>query len=304
MKKAIVTGANGFIGKALARCLAERGVEVYAVVRRSAGHLQGLEKCNLVECDLAEYSELGKLLPKGADVFYHFAWTGSAGTLRGDEQVQLTNVQASCHAVRSAAQAGCKRFVFASSIMEYEVAELMKTSAQPSITTVYSTAKITANYMARAIAAQAGVEYIAAVISNIYGPGETSPRLINSSLRKMLRGERVSFSPGEQLYDFVYISDAVAMFAAVGEQGKTGRTYYIGNEHPRQLKSFLREMHQLAAPDTELGLGDLPFNGVSLTYQEFDTHSVYDDTDFRITTTFEQGVKKTLEWIKKQEESL
>lgn len=302
MKTAIVTGANGFVGKAVARQLAAQGVAVYAVVRRNAAHLDGLEGCRLIACDLADYAQLWQQLPPQADVFYHFAWTGSAGAARGDETVQLANVQASCDAVRSAARAECRRFIFASSIMEYEVAQLMKTAAAPAITTLYSTAKITANYMSRAVAAQAGIDYMAAVISNVYGPGEMSPRLINSSLRKMLHGERVSFSPGEQLYDFLYIDDAAAMFAAIGRSGRAGQTYYIGNPQPRKLKCFLQQMHDIAAPGTEWGLGDLPFQGVSLTYQEFDTHSVYRDTDFTPRTSFAQGIRNTLAWIKTQEE--
>ena len=46
------------------------------------------------------------------------------------------------------------------------------------------------------------------MISNIYGPGELSPRLVNTSIRKMLKGEHCAFSAGEQIYDFIYITDA------------------------------------------------------------------------------------------------
>lgn len=301
MKKAIVTGANGFVGKAVAQYLITQGVDVYAVVRKKATHLDGLEGCHMIECDLSDYKNLWKQLPQEADAFFHFAWSGSAGPARGDEHIQLANVQSSCDAVKSAALAGCKRFLFASSIMEYEVEKLMKTHIVPNITTIYSTAKITANYMARASAAQAGIEYISCVISNIYGPGEISPRLISSSLRKMMKGERTSFSSGEQLYDFIYITDAATMFYAIGKSGKPNQTYYIGNRHPRKLKDFLIEMHDIAAPHAEFGLGDLSFDGVSLTYHEFDTDSVYKDTNFVPQVSFAQGIQNTLAWIKETE---
>ncbi|MDE5873831.1 MAG: NAD-dependent epimerase/dehydratase family protein [Lachnospiraceae bacterium] len=57
---------------------------------------------------------------------------------------------------------------------------------------------------------------MSAVISDIYGEGESSPRLINSSIRKLLNNEETSFSTGEQMYDFVYIEDAARMFVGLG----------------------------------------------------------------------------------------
>lgn len=83
--------------------------------------------------------------------------------------------------------------------------------------------------MARAIAGSLGIDYIRAVISNIYGAGEKSPRLINTTIRKLLNGEHCAFSAGEQLYDFIYVTDAAKMFAALGDSGKSNKTYYIGD---------------------------------------------------------------------------
>ena len=44
MKKAIVTGANGFVGSALCKELAETGVEVIAVVRNPDSDISRIEK--------------------------------------------------------------------------------------------------------------------------------------------------------------------------------------------------------------------------------------------------------------------
>ena len=110
--------------------------------------------------------------------------------------------------------------------MEYETEVLMQTQLTPSINSLYCTAKIAADYMARAIAGSLGIDYIRAVISNIYGAGEKSPRLVNTSIRKLLNDERCAFSAGEQMYDFIYVTDAAKMFAALGDSGKKDTTYY------------------------------------------------------------------------------
>ena len=302
MKKAVVTGANGFVGTAVCMELSEHGVEVIAVVRNEKENIAAIENLPLlriVYADLTDFHLLDQMiLDRDVDVFYHFAWIGSAGPLRGDADVQMKNVQFSGDTVKACAAMGCKRFVFASSIMEYEIIATMATEATPAINTLYCSAKVAADYMVRTIAGNIGVEYIRAVISNIYGPNELSPRLVNTSIRKMLKGEHCSFSAGDQIYDFIYITDAAKAFYAIGEKGKANKTYYIGSQEPKPLKCFLRELRDCVDPNIEIGLGELPFNGISLTYTEFDINAVRNDTGFVPAVSFTEGVNNTVAWIK------
>ena len=302
MKKAIVTGANGFVGSAVCKELTETGVEVIAVVRNHDSDISRIEKLHgirIIYSDISDFINLADVISdRDIDVFYHFAWTGSAGNLRGDYDVQLDNVRYTCDSVKACSLLNCHRFVFASSIMEYEISSLMETENTPGINTLYCSAKVAADYMARAVAGKNEITFIRAVISNIYGPGETSPRLINTSLRKMLNDEHCAFSAGEQMYDFIYITDAAKAFAAVGEKGKTNKTYYIGSLNPKPLKSFLMEMRDCVDPDIEIGLGEIPFSGVSLSYNEFDIKAVKNDTGFVPEISFSEGINMTINWLK------
>ena len=305
MKKALVTGANGFVGTALCKALSQNNVEVIAIVRDQTENISGIDgikNLRIVYCDLTKFHELDTVIAdRDIDVLYHLAWVGSAGPLRGDYSVQLNNIRYSCETVEVCAKMGIPRFVFASSIMEYEIAAMMERDDTPSINTLYSSAKVSADYITRTLAGKLGVEYIRAVISNIYGPGELSPRLINTSIRKMLAGEHCAFSAGEQMYDFIYIDDAAQTFVEIGDKGKNNRTYYIGSLEPKPLKEFLIALRNQIDPQIQIGLGDLEFNGVSLSYKEFDIVAVKNDTGFEPATTFEDGVQKTIEWIKEHE---
>lgn len=302
MKKAIVTGANGFVGTALCKTLSADGIDVIAIVRNKEANTKGIKdipNLSIVYCDLSDFRNLANYIDdRDVDVFYHLAWVGSAGSLRGDSDVQIKNVQYTCDSIKACAEIECKRFIFASSIMEYEIEATMATDATPGINTLYCSAKVAADYMARTVAGSLGVDYVRAVISNIYGPGEMSPRLINTSLRKLLNGEHCAFSAGEQTYDFIYIDDAAKTFIAIAENGKSNRTYYIGSQNPKPLKEFLCEMRDVVDPSIEIGLGEIPFNGVSLTYKEFDVNAVKNDTGFVPKVSFKEGIKNTVEWIK------
>jgi len=302
MKKAIVTGANGFIGTALCAELSRQGVEVIAIVRdenENISNICDLPNLRIAYLDLAEFANMDAVIAdRDIDVLYHLAWVGSAGPLRGSDDVQLKNVRYTCDTVRACQKMNCKKMVFASSIMEYEIAAVMETDMAPGINTLYSSAKVAADYMARTIAADCGVDYVRAVISNIYGPGEVSPRLVNTSIRKLLNGEHCAFSAGEQTYDFIYIDDAAKTFVAIGDKGKANVTYYIGSQNPRPLKEFLLELRDVVSPNTELGLGEIPFGGVTLTYNEFDIYAVMNDTGFVPEVEFKEGIRRTTAWIK------
>lgn len=301
-KKAVVTGANGFVGAALCKELSECGYEVIAVIKDKMADMADIHNLNnvkIVYSDLSEFWNLADKIPdRHIDVFFHLAWIGSAGPLRGNYEVQIKNIQYTCETVKSCVELKCKKFVFASSIMEYEIVAFMMTAIKPEINTLYSSAKIAADYMARAIAAEVGIDYIRAIISNVYGPGEQSHRLINSSLRKLLSGQHCAFSPGEQIYDFIYISDAAKALRAIGEKGFSDKTYYIGSQEPKPLKNFLSEMRNQVDPEIKIGLGEIPYNGISLTYKEFDIDAIKNDTGFIPEVSFDEGIRKTISWIK------
>lgn len=305
MKKVVVTGANGFVGSAVCRALAARGVQILAIVKdekEDVSSILSLKGIQIFLCDMGCYDRLAQIIPdRDIDAFYHFAWIGVAGPLRGNDEAQMRNIRAVCDLLRACKAMHCGRFVFASSIMTYEVAAQIEAGRKPGIGTLYSSAKLAADYMAAAIAGELGIDYIRAIISNIYGPGERSPRLVNTSLRTWLRGEHCAFSAGEQMYDFIYVEDAAEAFCALGERGKPFTPYYIGSPAPRPLKEFLREMRDAVDPAIPLGLGERPFDGITLTYREFDVQALQRDTGFTPRVPFSEGIRRTLTWIRKEE---
>jgi len=305
MKKAIVTGANGFVGSNLVRELIRQEVQVLAV-----GHdnrFQNLPEDDRIlrlSLDMDDIIALeGKVSPGQYDTFYHFAWTGSAGADRTNETLQMKNVQWTCDCIRMAHQIGCNNFVCAGSIMEKEV--IATTFAQgnsPGPASIYGAAKLAAHCMAKPIANQVGINLIWAVITNAYGEGEVSPRFVNTTIRKIIRQEPLQFTAATQNYDFVHIADVARAFYCIGESGKANCEYLIGSSNARPLREFIQEMQQSLAPDAELQFGDIPFAGINMSLEEFDTSFTERDTGFRAEISFAEGVKRTMQWLQEVEE--
>ncbi len=244
--RAILTGATGFVGKYLAKYLLEQGYEVTLIVREPSKLLRELKKnVYIIQADMSDLKNLDNsdFNNKTFDYFFHFGWEGTSGTGRGDVNLQLNNVMHSVEAVRLAARLGCKRFINAGSIMEFEsICYMKENGAYPGLANIYSTAKFAADAMCKTVAADEKIDYINIIISNIFGPGENSRRLINVLLRKMMLNEPVELTEGTQLYDFIYIMDAVRGIVLAGTKGKSNTSYYLGNVEQLPLKDYMRAL--------------------------------------------------------------
>lgn len=307
MKKAIVTGANGFVGSYLVKELIKNNVKVISVVRNKDSNLELLPKCEsnkLIFCDLSQIEELATLISdRDIDVFYHFAWNGSAGHARADEILQVRNALWTVDSLRVAKELGCKKFIGAGSIMEKEtIAAVYADGTEPGLGYIYGTGKLTAHCMSKSIASDIGIDHIWAMITNAYGPGELSARFINTTIRKIINGEALQFTAATQNYDFVYVTDVARAFYYIGLKGKPFNSYTIGSSNAKPLKEFIFELQEELGPDLPLNFGNIPFTGIDMPLDSFSTESLERDTDFRAIVSFKDGVRYTMNWLKEMEE--
>ncbi len=306
MDRAIVCGGGGFIGSALVKALLAHGVETCAVVRPGffsgpeSFRLRGLD-APIIECDLRDIRELPERLPwRSADVFYQLAWEGLSGEKMLDYALQVQNVTWMMDAVVTAAQMGCGRFVGAGSISQDELKTPEGRAYQGDRHRIFRCAAQMCELMGPGVAAERGIDFIWPIISNVYGEGELTPRLITTLVRKLLRGEEMPLSGGTQSYDFIYLSDAAEAFYLIGEKGRTGRRYNIASGHVRRLREYLQEARDVIAPGTELLLGARPSGGVPLTAESFDIEALREDTGFCARVPFAEGIRRTAGWIKNE----
>ncbi len=300
MRKVIVTGANGFVGAALIKELIKNETEVIALGRE--GNTDNIPQSELVSFysfDLKNAFEIKeKLTCNDIDTFYHFAWAGVSGELRSDTRLQLDNAQWTVDCLKLSKEIGCKRFIYAGSIMEIETYKaLFNNGNKPGAGFIYGAGKLAAHAMCKAVAAQTGVDFISAVITNAYGVGDNSSRMLNSAIKKCISGEPPKFTAANQNYDFVYIDDAARAFRLIGEKGKPFCEYVIGSSNAGPLKQFLLEMKSEIAPDLDFIFGDIPFTGGNIPLKYFDCSKTEADTGFRAEISFREGIKRTRDWI-------
>ena len=304
MKKVILTGGAGFVGSAVIKELLQNDVKVWAVVRPgfssrlSMSRLAGLP-INYVECDLKDLRNLPAMLEeRDFDVWYQFAWDGLFGEELTDYHKQAANIVYMMNAITAAAFTRCRKFVGAGSVSQYELFMPADKNQEGDKHRVYKAAKMSCQYLGAGAAASQNIEFIWPIITNIYGAGEKSTRLINSMIRKLQNKEHQALSRGDQFYDFIYITDAAKAFRLIGEHGRENRNYIIAQGMAGPLRDFLNVVKDVVDPKAELGFGELAFNGYYLPKECYDITQLAEDTGFVPEITFEEGIRLTSDWIR------
>lgn len=300
MNSAIVTGANGFIGKAVCRALLKRNIDVYAVVRnKNSLHDISSPLLHIVEIDMSNYEKLVNVVPTNIDVFYHFAWEGASGAILSDYAQQIKNIKYTCDTLTLAHNIKCKKFIMAGTINELELVQFFKAEdITPRPACIYGISKLSCDLMCKTIAAKLGIKYNTAVIGSCFGPGDMSKRIHNIFISHMLNGTKPKLVQGDNLHDWIYIEDVANMFCAIGEYSINMKNYYIGHNQLKVLKNILFEVRDILNPGMELTFGEIK-DSFFIDYSLININSVYEDTGYECKSDFRECILNTAEWVKK-----
>ena len=299
MKRAIVTGPTGVIGTALVKKLIAENVEIYAVIRSTSKRINTIPNdalVHIIKCDINNLKELKSYIKEPCDAFFHLAWAGTEDPLnRFDMQLQTNNIQYSLDAVQSAVDLRCSVFVGAGSQAEYGTKSgIMRPNTFPEPVSGYGMAKLCAGQMTRYMCKQAGIRHIWPRILSVYGPGDGKQTLISSATRCMLAGEKLSMTAGEQLWDYLYSSDAADALYAMAEKGRDGAIYVLGSGKAIPLREYIETIRSLINSNLEIGFGERPYFKDQVMHLEADVSSLTNDTGWVPKVDFLTGVRELI----------
>ena len=299
-RKIILTGATGAIGLAVINKCLEMNWEVCAVVRPGSERNQKIPRnssIHIIECNLNQIDELCKLEEcKEADYFLHLAWSGTFGEQRNDEEMQRKNVQYALTACETAYALGCEAFLFAGSQAEFgRVEGMLNESVPTNPETAYGRAKLEAGSRTLELCIQKGMRHIYMRILSVYGPGDGAETMVNSTIHKLKAGISPQFTPGEQLWDYLYSDDAASALVLACERGKTGKIYCLGSGVAKPLYEYIRKIGQVVNPKITLQIGALPYRENQVMYLCADIRDLQEDLGFQPSVSFEEGIKRICE---------
>ena len=301
MKKAIVTGANGFVGYWLVKELQSHGVHVTAVIKdefENVSMFSDFQDMDIVYCDLSRFQTLPELISdRDYDVFYHLAWVSAGGTGRADYAVQLNNVKYACDAVGAASKIGCRKVLFAGTITERIAGNILNLSAK-AVNNIYGICKHTTHCLVDVESKRQGIDYVWMQFSNLYGPFSVNGNIVGYTIKELLSGRDALFGPADQPYDLLYIEDLAHAAFLLGNSATHRNCYYLGSGDVRILSEYLREIGDVMGMPERIQIGARPDDGTRYSEDWFDIRPLVEDTGYHASFRFKQGLQKTVEWMK------
>lgn len=267
-RRALVTGATGFVGSWLVKALAARGVDVVALVRdpdpQSELYRSGLvRRVSVVAGCLEDFEAVRRAVNEHeVDTIFHLGAQAIVGAAHRDPLPTFeANVRGTYHVLEAArVHAGLvEAVVVASSDKAYgDTDDLPYRETHPLAGRhPYDVSKSCADLITAAYFRTYRLPVVVARCGNIYGGGDLNwSRIVPGTVRSLVRRERpVIRSDGTLVRDYIYVEDAVDAYVALGEA--VGRTDVDGHAFNFGAGSYVTARELVRAIQDVIGARDL-----------------------------------------------
>ena len=298
VKKVLVTGATGFIGRHCLPFLLEKGYEVHAVSSR--GSIDDFSDIHWERADLLDPGQVSGLMARvKPSHLLHFAWVTTPGTYRTSLE-NLRWVRSSLDLLEGFVKSGGRRAVVAGTCAEYDwrygYCSEQITPLLP--TTFYGICKLSLQKMFEAFARQSGVSSAWGRIFFLYGPHEHAGRLVPSVVCSLLRGERARCSQGNQVRDFLYVQDVADAFVTLLERDVMG-IVNIASGSPVALKDIVHKIAEKLNRKALIQLGDASTSADEPPLVVADVRRLNNQMGWSPRFDLDQGLDQTITWWQK-----
>ncbi len=311
MKRAVVTGAGGFIGSHLCEYLVSKQVQVIAIDSLTNYYnvdekLDNLDQIKATGVEKVDYDDLAisDLVAHFQDIDVVFHLAGRPGVRLSFEDYQgyvHDNLVGTARVVEACLRAKVKKLVFASSSSVYGNAPLPYTEQGPTEPiSPYGNSKLIAEKMVLS-ASQAGLNTVALRYFTVFGPRQRPDMAIRRFIEAALSSKPVKiFGDGEQSRDFTFVKDIVhaSYLAAIVPQA-SGPINIGGGQKVtiNQTMDLIGKLLGTVVPREYISVskGDPTHTASNLTKAE-------QVLGYRSSYSFEEGLSQQIEWMKQKME--
>ena len=249
MKKVLVTGATGLIGKELIKPLAETGFEIYAITNQLDNRFDGV---NWYYGDLFETSFIEETMKKiKPQYLINLAWITTGDYYFSDKNYQFLN--AGVNLIRAFKENGGKRAIYAGSYFEYKFKDtpIKETDEINSMEDSYAFCKNKLREIVEFYCKINNISFGYGRIFNVYGRNEASSRLMGMLINNLSNNKEVVIKTPYLYKDYIYakdIANAVVKFLNSTTEGVvnicSGKPVQIG-EFAKIVAKKLNKEHLL-----------------------------------------------------------
>ena len=316
MARYLVTGCAGFIGshltEKLVKTLGSNGDSIRGLDNFETGRRENLntflDRIEFLECDLRDAKAVTEAC-REVDYIFHVAALPSVPRSVKDPRTSHTaNIDGTFNLLEGARAAGVRRIVYSASSSAYgnqpgfpRVETMVPMPIAP-----YPVQKLAGEFYMKSYWQVYGIETCCLRYFNIFGPRQVPDSPYSGVMAKftlqMMRGERPTiFGDGEQGRDFTYIDNAVSanvLAMAAPAEKIAGRVFNVACGERHSLNKTFRVLAEL------LDFKEQPIYGPPRTGDIRDSladiSAAREAFGYRVAVSFEEGLRRTVEWYKQQ----
>ncbi|HVL30826.1 MAG TPA: NAD(P)-dependent oxidoreductase [Solirubrobacteraceae bacterium] len=295
MRRVLVTGASGFVGRPALGALAARGFDVHAVARGAPD--DATPGITWHAADLLDAARRRSVLDAvGASHLLHLAWYAEPGAFWSARE-NAAWVAATVALVDEFALAGGRRATLAGTCAEYDwtAPGPLAEDAPLAPATYYGTCKDATRRVVEGLAAAAGLSLAWGRIFFVFGPGEDARRLVAGVARALVAGERAATSAGAQRRDFLHVDDVAGAFAALLDSPVEGAVNIASGE-AASVRAVAEALAQAAGRPDLLDVGAVPRRAGEPEEIVADVSRLRDEVGFRPRRSLSDGLADTVRW--------
>lgn len=198
MKKVLLSGASGFLGRAIVNEFLNSEFEVHLIDRE----IIEVPGAHFHSVDLLDLNSLTKIFKKRFDFIYHL---GAIAGISDSRDIPLetiqTNILGTANLLELTRKQNYGRFIFASSVYVH--------SKQGSI---YAATKRCSELLIEKYSQEYGVEYTILRFGSIYGPGANHFNFISNTIQKAINDLEVIYKgSGNEKREYIHVGDAAKL---------------------------------------------------------------------------------------------
>jgi len=303
-RRALVTGASGFVGANIARRLAADGHSVVATCRPGADlwrlrDASGLDVRPLDVCDEQAVDVLiDETRPRWA---FHLAAHGAYSWQTDARRIFATNLLGTVNLIDACRRSGaCEAFVHAGSSSEYgfkDHAPGEHDALAPA--SDYAVAKAAATLYGRQ-AARAGdaMRVVTLRLYSVYGPYEDPRRLVPALVVRGLRGELPPLVDPGVARDFVYVADVVRAFLLAARSAEHGTIYNVGSARQTTIGEIVQVARAVLDVEAQPRWGSTAQRSWDTTTWVSRTDRIRRELAWEPEIGLDAGFRATVRWLR------
>jgi UDP-glucose 4-epimerase len=299
MRKVLVTGSEGFLGRRLVDRLVAAGCEVHGL-DRAAGRPSS-EKYRLENIDVLDASRLlSYAVACAPDAIVHLAALTAHDEMVNQKTATLKiNLQGTMNLLDACNASGARQFVYASTGKVYGRIERLPLSEEHPLRprNVLGKTKVIAENLIDFYAQDCPARMTVLRIFNVYGPGQRNSFLVPTILAQLAGGgSRVALGNIEDQRDYIYIDDVIDAFLCVllRPEEEASAVFNVGTGVASSAADVVRTVGEVLQRRIAISTESSRFRGDEDPVEYADTAKLR-TLGWRPAHTLRQGLEKTVE---------